>query len=145
MTGFKTFLNIAIFHMFRISWHQAFLCGVMLAQIGEFSFLLATLGLDVGIIGIEDKKLVITLTALSLGFSPLWMTTVRRLKEIPQTYRRRRLSFREAIDHVYGPEMTRVRESYATVKEHLQTASTKEETSQKSETKDTKQDNARNT
>ncbi len=127
MTIFKTFLNISIFHLFKISWHQAFLCGVMLAQIGELSFLLATMGMDVGIIDLEGKKLVITLTALSLAFSPIWLTTVRRLKEIPLAYRRRKLSLREAIDHVYAPEMSRVRESYATVKDHLQTPSVNKE------------------
>lgn len=129
MTVFKTFLNISIFHLFRISWHQAFLCGVMLAQIGEFSFLLATIGMDLSIIDEEGKKLVITLTALSLAFSPIWMTTVRRLKEIPIAYRRRRMSLREAMDHVYGPEMSRVRESYATVRETFQSATDKSEPS----------------
>jgi len=129
MTVFKTFLNISIFHLFRISWHQAFLCGVMLAQIGEFSFLLTTIGMDINIIDIEGQKLVITLTALSLAFSPIWMTTVRRLKEIPVAYRRRRLSLREAMDHVYGPEMSRVRESYATMRDSFQSSAEKNDSS----------------
>lgn len=76
----KTILNIGILHFLRVSWPQAFLSGVLMAQLGEFSFLLATLAKDSHILSPFGAQLVITLTALSLMFSPLWLSIIYRLK-----------------------------------------------------------------
>src|SRR3989338_1001510 len=42
----KTALNIGILHLLRRPWSQAFLSGVVLAQLGEFAFVLATVGYE---------------------------------------------------------------------------------------------------
>jgi CPA2 family monovalent cation:H+ antiporter-2 len=77
----KTALNIAILHLLRLPWSQSFLIGVVLAQLGEFAFLLTTVGYETKIIDVPGQKLIIALTVLSLAFSPLWLAAARRLKK----------------------------------------------------------------
>lgn len=75
----KTAINITILHFLRLPWSQAFIIGVVLAQLGEFAFLLSTVGHETHIINDFGEKLIIALTVLSLAFSPLWLTVARRL------------------------------------------------------------------
>ncbi|WP_052046176.1 cation:proton antiporter [Candidatus Paracaedibacter symbiosus] len=80
ITIVKTALNIGILHLLRLPWSQSFLIGVVLAQLGEFAFLLATVGYETKIIDSYGQKLIIALTVLSLAFSPVWLSIARRLK-----------------------------------------------------------------
>jgi CPA2 family monovalent cation:H+ antiporter-2 len=75
----KTAINITILHLLRLPWSQAFIVGVILAQLGEFAFLLSTVGYETQIIHNFEEKLIIALTVLSLALSPFWLTTARRL------------------------------------------------------------------
>ena len=79
VTLFKTALNVGILRMLGERWQRAFLEGVMLSQLGEFSFLLAASGLAAGAIGDADFRLVVTVTALSLAMTPFWLITARRV------------------------------------------------------------------
>lgn len=79
LTVGKTAVNIGILRLLRLPWSQAFLIGVVLAQLGEFAFLLSTVGHETQIINDFGEKLVIALTVLSLALSPLWLTVARRL------------------------------------------------------------------
>jgi len=79
---FKTALNIGILRLFRESWPRAFLAGMALAQIGEFSFLLVQTGLGAGVIDDAIHKLVISVTVLSLAISPIWLGGARRLQRV---------------------------------------------------------------
>ena len=81
VTIFKTAMNTAIFRLTGQSWPQSFLLGVVLAQIGEFSFLLTRNGLANGLIGEGEMRLVVAVTVLSLAVSPLWVVTARRLHD----------------------------------------------------------------
>lgn len=80
ITFIKTAVNIGILHLLRLPWSQSFLIGVILAQLGEFAFLLATIGYDIKIIDSYGQKLIIAITVLSLAFSPVWLSIARRLK-----------------------------------------------------------------
>jgi CPA2 family monovalent cation:H+ antiporter-2 len=82
VTVVKTAMNIAIIRFLGASWKNAFLAGTVMGQIGEFSFVLAAAGLSVGLIGDEDNRLLVSLIALSLAVSPLWLITARRLEAI---------------------------------------------------------------
>ena len=53
--------------------------GSMLSQIGEFSFVLAAIGLATQLISIEGYRLVVGTIALSLVLSPPWLALLRRL------------------------------------------------------------------
>jgi CPA2 family monovalent cation:H+ antiporter-2 len=99
----KTAFNIFILHALRQPWERAFLSGLILSQIGEFAFLLATLGYDLRLIDTDGHRLVLSLAALSLTLSPFWMMAARRLHDAaPQHYQ----NIREIVVSVYGPELT---------------------------------------
>jgi monovalent cation:H+ antiporter-2, CPA2 family len=80
VTVFKTALNIGLLHLFGEPWRQAFLASLMLAQIGEFSFVLGAASIDHGIIQNDIHRLVVAVTVMSLVTGPIWLTTMRRLQ-----------------------------------------------------------------
>jgi CPA2 family monovalent cation:H+ antiporter-2 len=79
---FKTALNIGLIRALGESWPTAFLSGVLLAQLGEFSFVLAALGLSVGVVSDVDDRLLVSVTVISLLLSPLWLEAARRLHRV---------------------------------------------------------------
>ncbi len=81
----KTMLNVAILRLLREPWPSAFLTGVVLGQVGEFSFLLAALGLGNGLIDAGGYRLVVTVIVLSLVISPLWLDAARRIHALTAT------------------------------------------------------------
>ena len=102
---FKTALNVGVLRLLGQPWHVAFLAGVTLAQIGEFSFLLSIVGVDSGVIGPDDIRLVVAVTVLSLAVSPLWVITARRMGEMAEAGRD---TFGELMRLVYGHEVEMV-------------------------------------
>jgi len=82
VTVVKSAFNIGILMLLREPWPHAFISGVMLAQVGEFSFLLGSVGLSAGLIDADGYQLVVTITAFTLIITPLWLATARRLLRI---------------------------------------------------------------
>ena len=76
----KTGLNVILLRLLKQPLATAFLSSLMLAQLGEFSFVLATIGVGVGLLDSDTSRLVIALTVLSLLFSPIWMMVARRVR-----------------------------------------------------------------
>jgi len=79
---FKTGLNILVIGFLGQPWPRAILAGALLAQLGEFSFILAALGLATGAIADETHRLIVSVTVLSLLGSPFWLETARRLHRV---------------------------------------------------------------
>ena len=77
----KTAVNIAILRLQGEPWDRAFQTGVVLGQVGEFSFILVAAALSAGIIFEEGYRLMITVIALSLMISPLWLSIARRIHD----------------------------------------------------------------
>ena len=98
---FKTALNVGFLGLIGQPWHHAFVAGICLAQIGEFSFLLSVVGADAGVISREDHRLVVAVTALSLALSPLWVVTGRRFRVLAE---HGITSGTELLKLVYEPE-----------------------------------------
>lgn len=82
VTLFKSALNVLILRFLKETWTRAFQAGIIMSQLGEFSFLLAAAGLAVAAISPEESKLIISVTVLSLGLSPFWFATARRLQHL---------------------------------------------------------------
>ncbi|MGF1629881.1 MAG: cation:proton antiporter [Kiloniellaceae bacterium] len=78
----KTALNIVLIRALGETWPRAFLSAVLLAQLGEFSFILAAQGLAVAAIDWESHRLLVAVTVLSLMVSPVWLEAARRLHRI---------------------------------------------------------------
>ena len=102
VTMFKTVLNISILRLFKQNWSDSFLSGVLLSQVGEFTFLFASVILTYKVISPEEHKLVVSVTALCLVMSPLWYTFIKRLKGISK---RHLLDFKEVVDSTMGREI----------------------------------------
>lgn len=77
----KTVINIAILHAVGEPWENAFPAGLMMAQIGEFSFVLAAAGIRNGAIDIEGYKLAVAVIAITLLVSPIWMSLLRKFHD----------------------------------------------------------------
>ena len=98
----KTAINLAIFAVLRLPWAQALLTALLLAQVGEFSFLLGNVGLKRGIIQTEDFRIILSVTALSLVISPLYMNAIRRLHRAASF---QRTSIRYVLRLAFGREV----------------------------------------
>lgn len=78
----KTAINIGLIRALGETWPRAFLSGALLAQLGEFSFVLAAMGLSAGVVSWENHRLLVSVTVISLLFSPFWLEVARRLHRI---------------------------------------------------------------
>lgn len=101
----KTIVNLAVFAALRLPWAQALLIALVLSQVGEFSFLLGSIGLKREVISIDEFRIIITVTALSLAVSPLWMGAVRRLHRVAAF---QRVSVRYVFRIAFGREADRI-------------------------------------
>ncbi len=105
VTLVKTALNITILHLQGQPWQRAFLAGVVLGQVGEFSFLIAAAGATAGLVTPENSRLIVAIVALSLLVSPLWLITARRLHAVAA---RRRVGFVSLLSYLYGAEAKQI-------------------------------------
>ena len=81
----KSAMNVGIMRALGEPWPRAWLGGVVLGQIGEFTFVLAALGLAVAAIDTDGYRMFIAVIALSLVVSPIWFDSARRLQRIAAT------------------------------------------------------------
>ena len=71
-----------ILHWLGEPWERSFHSGVVMGQVGEFSFILAALGVAAHVINNDGYRLMIAVIALSLLISPLWLMVARRLHDM---------------------------------------------------------------
>ena len=75
----NTFINALILNTLGSDWRVSIYSGALLSQIGEFSFVLATVGSQVGLISQFGYQTTIALIAMSLLVSPIWIQLSRRI------------------------------------------------------------------
>lgn len=80
--GTNMLLNAAILKALGESWDVSLYAGALLSQIGEFSFVVASIGFQGNIINGKAYQMTITIIALTLMLSPLWIMTTRKLTHI---------------------------------------------------------------
>jgi CPA2 family monovalent cation:H+ antiporter-2 len=72
-------INSIVLRALGERWPVALMTGGVLGQIGEFSFLLAALGLSLGLMDDTAHRITMAVIALSLMLSPLWMMGIKGL------------------------------------------------------------------
>jgi len=72
-------INSLVLRALGESWPVALMTGGVLGQIGEFSFLLASLGLSLGLMSETASHITIAVIALTLMLSPLWMMGIKSM------------------------------------------------------------------
>jgi CPA2 family monovalent cation:H+ antiporter-2 len=113
----KTALNISILHLLRQPWTISFLSGVVLSQLGEFSFLLSTVGQEVGIVDEYGNNLIVSLTVLSLALSPIWLKTAKRLHDLAP---KRTATLSHLLNLLYGREVSLIKHLYTKLRDRIQ-------------------------
>lgn len=98
----KTVINVVVLRLLKITPRGAVIASVTMAQLGEFSFVLAAAGLSAGAISDSGYQIALAVIALSLIASPLWMLTARRVVEHRETSAG---SVLELLDEVFEPEL----------------------------------------
>jgi Kef-type K+ transport system membrane component KefB len=73
----NTFINAGMLRLFGRSWPEALYAGALLSQIGEFSFVLATVGWTVGLLTEVVYQGAVSVIAISLVLSPAWIGLVK--------------------------------------------------------------------
>lgn len=82
ITAWKIFFNSLVLSFFSIELAKATSIGIILAQLGEFSLILANVATQSQIIGEFGQKLIICVTALSLSISPVFIALSNRTKDL---------------------------------------------------------------
>jgi monovalent cation:H+ antiporter-2, CPA2 family len=90
MLGFvfltNTFINAGVFIWLKCPWQYSIYIGAILAQLGEFSFVLASAGFQIGAISNFGYQATISIIALSLLVSPLWIGIFHKFGIAPNQY-----------------------------------------------------------
>lgn len=73
----NTALNAAVLRALKRSWRASLFGGAILAQIGEFSFVLAAAGLQAQLVTQYAYQMTVGVIALSIMFSALWIGMMR--------------------------------------------------------------------
>jgi len=73
----KTIVNVSVLRWQGIEKREAYVTGAVLAQVGEFSFILAAMGLSAHTIQEDGYKYVVAIISLSLLVTPLWLYLVK--------------------------------------------------------------------
>ncbi len=98
----KSFVNIMILKFVGLKWTDAYQAGLIMGQIGEFSFVLAAAGLANQVLDPTGYKLAISVIVLSLLLSPVWVTLVRHVHDATESGihgLRQALIYADDVDH----------------------------------------------
>jgi CPA2 family monovalent cation:H+ antiporter-2 len=77
----NTAVNAFIMRFLGESWGNSLYGAALLSQIGEFSFILAAVGIQTAIITEFSYQMTIVVISLSLLISPLWILSIKRFTQ----------------------------------------------------------------
>jgi CPA2 family monovalent cation:H+ antiporter-2 len=75
----NTAVNAGMMRMLGESWKESLLGGAMLAQVGEFSFVILSVGGQSGIVTNFTYQTILALITVTLILSPAWISVFKRL------------------------------------------------------------------
>ncbi|WP_258100577.1 cation:proton antiporter domain-containing protein [Marinoscillum pacificum] len=75
----NTLINSLIVRFLGETWRDSFYTGALLAQIGEFSFILGATAFITELISEYSYQLIISVISLTLIISPLWIFLMRKI------------------------------------------------------------------
>lgn len=80
----NTLINALVIRGLGGTWRRSLYTGAVLAQIGEFGFVLVAMGKAGHIVSVYGYQLVLCAISVSLMVSPLWMQTMHLLVRTPK-------------------------------------------------------------
>ncbi|NQV60060.1 MAG: cation:proton antiporter [Alphaproteobacteria bacterium] len=105
VTVLKTMMNVAVLRLLREPWPRAWIVGVSIGQIGEFSFVLVAAAVGAGLVLDTGGRIAVSVIALSLMLSPLWFILARRLERLVGSNIQ---TLREYLQSLFAPEVKAV-------------------------------------
>ena len=105
VTVLKTVANVGILRLLGQPRETALVSGIVIGQVGEFSFVLASAAAASGMIDDDRYRFIVAVIALSLVTSPLWLITARRLHVLAWTSIE---GMRSAFESAYSGEILAV-------------------------------------
>ena len=75
-------INVVMLRFFCKDWRISLYAGALLSQVGEFSFIIVSVGYYAGFVGEFIYQVTISIIALSLLVSPFYTGLIRRVIEI---------------------------------------------------------------
>lgn len=75
----NTLINAVVFRWFKENWKESLFSASMLAPIGEFSFIIASAGLKLGLMNGIFYQFAIGTIGITLFLSPLWISMFNKL------------------------------------------------------------------
>lgn len=109
----KSVFNVAILRFVGEPWETAFPGGIIMSQIGEFSFVIVAVGLSANVIDYAAYQAAIAVIGVSLLISPFWLITVRRFHDVAEKGVK---NFRVALAQVYEDEIAEFEKGAAGVR-----------------------------
>jgi CPA2 family monovalent cation:H+ antiporter-2 len=79
---FNAGTNTFVLRSLGEDWETSLLTAGLLSQIGEFSFLLAAVGLHAGLMNVSLHSMTVLVIAMTLMLSPLWHTMIKRFARV---------------------------------------------------------------
>jgi CPA2 family monovalent cation:H+ antiporter-2 len=73
----NTFINGAVLRILGDNWRDSLYAGTLLSQIGEFSFVLAAVGIQSNIITTYGYQMTIAVISITLLISPPWIMIIK--------------------------------------------------------------------
>jgi CPA2 family monovalent cation:H+ antiporter-2 len=101
----KTAVNIAVLRWQGMEKKEAYVTGAVLSQVGEFSFILAAMGLAAGTIQDDGYKYIVAIISLSLLVTPLWLYIVKHY-DIVTELNLKRLKSRSSLQKAQSDKET---------------------------------------
>lgn len=105
VVAIKSVLNVWLLRRAGQPWDIAFPGGLMMAQIGEFSFVVAAVGFGNRVLDPDGYRLAIAVIAMTLLITPFWMSSVRRFHDVT---RDGMTGLRATLADVYAGEFARL-------------------------------------
>jgi CPA2 family monovalent cation:H+ antiporter-2 len=113
----KTLAAVLIVLLFGYPLKTALIVAVSLAQIGEFSFILAALGLQLGVLTPEMQNLILSGALLSITLNPLLFQAIRKLERFVDG--RKQLAWLGQLGHMHEPHAKSVEENMSSLRDHV--------------------------
>lgn len=79
----NTLINAVLLRTLGRTWRTSLYAGALLSQVGEFSFVLAAVGKEAGLVTDFGYQIVLGVIAGTLVLGPAWVAAARRVRDRP--------------------------------------------------------------
>jgi len=114
ITVVKTAIHVGALHFLGEPWEDALPAAAIMGQIGEFSFVLAAVGAEAGLLTADGGRMVVAVITLSLLTSPFWQMSARRLRDASAQGAR---GVRPILGQAYATERAALRRGTQTMRD----------------------------